>query len=346
MKNLCSILLALVLTLPAWAEDAGTVEKKKTIIKLYDVDAKDNLLVDNQFGQVKVNLWDKKEIRVQITITANASADDKVLDYLNSVEIEEKRNGDQIMLKTTIHKSGISNWKLGNWNDSERNFVKIDYDISMPRQNALSVKNRFGNTDIPMFSAPLTVYQRYGNFSATDLTGPLNDIDVAYGNADIRQLENGKLDIAYSNLDVDHANVMTLVNKFGKLKIGDVNKLDANIGYSGAKIGTLKQSCKIRLSFSGGFRIDQLLKTADDVDIQASYSSVALPVGDDSDCNFDVTVKYGGFNYPSHSMQFTTQPDTDERHGPKLTKQYAGKMGKGTGPKIRVVSSYGSVNFR
>ena len=282
-------------------------------------------------------------------ITANSDSDERVQKFLDAVSIDEKRNGSQIMIRTNFSQSNLSNWSMGKWKDGgERNFVKIDYDVMMPKQNALSVRNKFGNTLIPAFHAPLTVYSRYGNFSADELTNRQNDIDVAYGKADIRTLDEGKLTIAYATLDLLKANVLLLSNKFGKMTIGDVGKLDADINYSGAKIGTLHESGKIKLDFSGGFRIDQLSKTAGIVDIQAAYSSVALPMDHDNDCDFNVTVSYGNFNYSSGSaMHFYSQPsDHDNNRGPKLTKQYVGKVGSGSGTKVRVVAKFGNVNFR
>ncbi len=357
MKTSYKLLLLCLLPVRLWAggnspgmhrsvcrvpQEQNTVEKRKTIIKIYDVSNRDNLLVDNQFGQVTVNLWDRSEIRVQITITANASSDSKTQEYMDRVDIEEKRNGDQISLITHLEGS-TSNWSLGKKN-GENNYIHINYDVSMPKTNALTVRNKFGNTSIPMFQAPLTVMAKFGNFSATDLSGRQNDIDVSYGNADIRNLEQGKLDIAFSNLDLAKANVLELTNKFGKMNIGEVGRLNANISYSGAKIGTLRQSGKIKLSFSGGFRIDQMPKSADEVDINASYSSVTMPPMDDGD--FDVTVSYGSFNHTLQNIRFTAQPSDNDRRGPQMTKQYAGQVGRGTGTKVHIVSKFGDVSFR
>jgi hypothetical protein len=321
----------------------GAIEKKRTIIKMYDVDQKDKLMIDNQFGQVNVTLWDKSEIRVQIIVTANASTDERAQEYLNSVEITDKREGDQIILHTELQKKSSSwgNWSNGN---GEKQYVRIDYSVQMPRNNALSIRNKFGNTNVASFRAPLNIYTRYGNFTADQLTGSLNDIDVAYGNADIGNMEGGKLAIAYSNLALDKANVIVLTNRFGKLKIGEVNKLDANISYSGASIGTLGGSCKMQLNYSGGFKIGQL-KSADNVDIEANYSSVALPLNAETGYDFNVSVTYGGFNYPNgQSMLFTTQPASNA--SPGKVKQYTGKIGTGSGPRVRVVSRFGDVSFR
>lgn len=311
----CLIIIGLLLTLPAIAEEYGAIEKKKSVIKIYDVSGKDNLLIDNQFGQVKINLWEKSEIRIDVKITANANDDNRAQQYLNGVEIEDKREGDQIRFRTIINKNGNPDWNRRN-NNGEKNFVHIDYTVSMPKNTPLIVKNRFGTTNIPFFMAPLIVQSMHGNFIATDLSGSKNDIDVSYGKAEIQQLLNGNLDIAYS----------------------------------GGRIGTLKGSSKIKFSYSGGFKIDALNESAENVDIQASYSSLTIPM-ENNNCNFDVTVSYGGFNYPSdRNVSFTQnddeRKDNSHRYIPRMTKQYIGKIGKGNGTKVKIVSKYGQVSLR
>lgn len=309
------LIIGLLLRLTAYAEEYGTIEKKKSVIKIYDVSGKDNLLIDNQFGQVKINLWDKSEIRIDVKITANANDDDRALQYLNGVEIEDKKEGNQISIRTVINKNGNSNW---NWrsNNGEKNFVHIDYTVSMPKNTPLIVKNRFGATDIPFFMAPLIVESVHGSFMAIDLAGSKNDIDISYGKTEIQQLLNGNLDISYS----------------------------------GGRIGTLKGSSKIRFSYSGGFKIEALNESTENVDIRASYSSLTIPT-ENNNCNFDVTVSYGGFNYPRDRNVSFTQNDDDHkddshRYNTQMTKQYVGKIGKGNGTKIKIVSKYGQVSLR
>lgn len=359
--NLYNVLLLSLLSMTwATAKDPEVLaERRKSVVKVYDVNARNELHIENQFGHVKVNLWDRNEIRVDISILANATSDDRAQQYLDGVEIIERRQGDQIFLRTSIDKTNFNgnSWSTNVWRkdgkkEENKNGIQIDYTISMPKNNALSVKNQFGNTSIPSFHAPLTVVNKFGNFYATDLKGDKVDIDVQFGAGEIREMDNGKLDFQYSKLVLDKANVIILNNKFGKMQIGEVNKIDANIGYSGARIGTLRETCKVKLEFSGGFRIEQLPRSAEMVDILANYSSVVLPVAENVNSNFDVTVQYGNFRYPSDNSRIIlkTQPNTDEsgqRHYHyRTTKQYTGQIGKGAGPKVRVVSKFGDVKFQ
>ena len=339
-----SLLLAMGTWMTAHAEQPKLVEKRKTVVKVYTVDVRDQLSVDNQYGQVKINLWDRKEIRVDVAITANAPSDQRATDYLNAVTISEKREGSVIMLRTLIDRSqfGSNNWNSWRGKAGEKNSIQIDYVVNMPKFNALIVKNTFGNTDIASFQAPLTVQSRYGNFSADDLGNASNTIEVAYGNAKIGKMDGGKMEVRYSDFILDQARTLLLTNKFGKLTIGEVGSLDANIDYSGATIGRVNESCKVNLSYSGNFQIEQLLRSAENVTIKAAYSTVTLPA---ESSQFDVTVTHGDFSLPTNlKVHFTSQPDKTDSY--RATKQYSGTVGSGTGTLIKVVSTFGDVRLK
>ena len=344
IKNLLySFLVLIPLTVSAIGpnpdpDPKALVERKRNIVKIFDVKDPDLLTVDNQYGQVKVNLWSKKDIRVEIIITANAPSDDQAGQYLNAVIIDEKRTKNLITLTTNIDKSQFGKNRWGNRN-GDKNFIQIDYTVYMPKENPLIVRNQFGNTDIPSFLAPLTIDSRYGTFSANHLENAENKIDVRYGNAKIGKMDGGRLDCQYSTLQLDHVNKLMLNNKFGDLNIGEINNLDADIDYSGAKIGTMHGTGKIKLNYSGNFRINELTNSSENVNIQAAYSSVVLP----ADANqFNVTMTYGKFTYPD-DVNFSMQPSTSS---PQRVKQYQGKVGTGSGTKITVTSRYGDVKLK
>jgi hypothetical protein len=77
-----AVLPQVVSALDPEPEQNGLVEKRRNIVKVFDVKNNDLLMVDNQFGQVKINLWSKEEIKVEIIITANAPTDGRASEYL------------------------------------------------------------------------------------------------------------------------------------------------------------------------------------------------------------------------------------------------------------------------
>lgn len=311
------------------------IERKKTIVKVFDVRPNEMLSIDNRYGDVKVLLWDRQAIRIDITVTANAPSEEKVSEAINAVSIEEKKGDGNITVQTVISAGSLKN----SWRGKKgENSLRIDYLIQMPKQNPLNLKNAYGDTDIARFIAPLAVETRYGNFRAEDLASMTNDIIVQYGNAVIGQMGMGKLRSNHSEINLEKVKSLELVNKFGSLNIGEAGSLKADIGYCGARIGTLTDNGTFKLSYSNDFSINE--STAENIDIHAAYSSVVIPARQPA--KFDVSVTYGDFQYPSKTaVSFTNKSGTNK------TRQYEGNIGnENPASTIRVISTYGNVKLK
>jgi len=319
------------------------IEKRRHVVKVYEVTDRDQLMVDNQYGEVKVNLWEKKEIKVEVIITASAPGEPQVSEYLSSIRIGETRMKNLISLRTTIDKNSFSRtgWSNMKWKPGEKNFIQIDYTIYMPKENGLVVKNQFGDTNIPSFEAPLTINSRHGNFNANVLGNAQNVINSQFGQVKIGKMEGGNLECENSDLKVDKVRTLMLNIKSGELSIGDVIDLTTNINYSKAIIGKLRGTGKIRLNYTNNFRMDELPSSEENLNIHAEFSSVTLPAESNS---FNVTVTNGDFSFPTN-VNFSKQP-SGESVSPNQSRQYQGKVGTGSGAKITVFSNFGDVKLK
>ena len=335
------------------------IEKKKTIIKIFTVDSKDRLSISNQHGDVKIDLWDKNEIKVEIIIIGYGSSEAKAQEFIDNVEITDKREGDKISFKTLIgyDNSNLNwgnNWSWNGRRDDENSLktkkgIEVNYTVYMPRSNALSVSNKYGKTIIPQFDAPLKVTSNYGSFTSNRLKGINKDIFVQYGSSDIKQMDDGDLQISYSKLNVDKADNLKLKNNYGSVTLDDINNLDGTFQYSSGKIGRINETGKLNISYSDGVQLSELAKTLKSLDIKSNYTAVRLPVNGDCNADFEVTTTYANFRYPIGKLTFTVNPDEnddeDRRMGWQSTKTYKGKIGKGSGTKITIKTNYAGVKF-
>lgn len=337
------------------------IEKKKAISKSFIVDAKDKLSINNQHGEVKVELWNKNEIKVDITIMGYGNSEKKAQELLDNVEIIDKREGEKISFKTLID-SDNDNWSWGNnwaWKSDKKSDdcncpankkgVEVNYMIYMPRTNSLSVSNKYGKTIIAQFAAPLRVTSNYGSFTSDRLTGADKDIFVQYGSSNIKQMDDGDLHIAYSKLTIDKADNLKLTNNYGSVTLDDINNLDGTFQYSSGKIGRINETGKLSISYSDGVQLSELSKTLKTLDIRSNYTAVRLPVNGDVNADFEVTTTYANFKYPQGKLTFTVNPDEndddDRKMGWQSTKTYKGKIGKGSNTKITIKTNYAGVKF-
>ena len=345
-------------------QETATVEKKKVISKSFPVDAKNFLNINNQHGEVKVELWNKNEIKVDITIIGYGKSDAEAQMLIDNVEIIERKEGDKIAFKTMIDtdekSNGNGSWSWANsltnsfnWSSSkktmEKRGVEINYMIFMPKSNSLTVANKYGKTIIPQFSAPLKITSNYGSFVSDKLTGGGKDIFVQYGSGNIKQMDDGDLHIAYSKLNIEKADNLKLTNNYGSMILDDINHLDGIIQYSSGKIGKINQTGKLSISYSDGVQLAELSKTLKTLDIRSNYTAVKLPVTGDCNADFEVTTTYANFRYPENKCTLTVNPDNKEdeerRMGIQSTKVYKGKIGKGSATKITIKTNYAGVKF-
>ena len=307
----------------------GTAEKTRMISKTYSVDRNDKLSINNQYGKVSVHVWAKNEIKVDVEVKAFESSESAAQDLLESVKIIDLRQNDLISFKTTFEKTSVNFWSRIKNGKEERRGVQVNYEIYMPAKNALDLNNRYGSTIIEDFSGPVNISSSYGSFSSGKLDNPANDVKVSYGSANMEDYSNGNLTIAY-----------------GSLKLVNASKVNASIKYSGAKIAKLTNGGTFDLSYSGGFRIDEVDRNVKNLIINSSYSGVTLGIDENADFNFDVTVSYAGFNYNNDKLNLANE--FSEGGKTKVwspTKNYKGSMGKGSDSRIIIKSNYGGVKF-
>ncbi|GAB3805455.1 hypothetical protein GCM10028819_38730 [Spirosoma humi] len=322
-------------------------DRKKTIVLLYDAYAQDQLAIHNKFGQVKVELWRRPEIQVTVRIRAH-SDDPAVVDrYLNSVLIREQREHNQITIHTSIEsQEGLTPSALSASRDSIlSSCLQVDYTILMPAENKLTLTNQFGNTVIPSFKAPLTVFVQNGNFTANTLTHSETSIKAEYGSVAIKTMDDGEVDVSFGNLAVKSAKKVKLNNKMGKLQLGRADELTTMASYSEMEIGQIHQSALMTISFSNRFHMEHWPESLTNLDMALSYSSVVLPVDRKSNYNFNASLTNSGFSYPANkSIVLQTQSTVSSEAN--AIKRYSGIVGKGTGSKVQLVGSYSTIGFK
>ncbi len=332
------------------------IEKKKNITFSYSLTSTDKVSLENQFGDIKVSFWNKNEIKVEVLILANATSEERASNFIGMVDVVGKKTDGQVSIKTIIdredgnYRNNTWNWKGGS---DEKNSLKIDYQVFMPKNNALKVKNSFGNTTLPPFSHVLTVNQSYGKLIADEITNVESDISLSFcKNSYIKSMSGGNLKASYSGIKMEKADDFRFNNSFGEIDIKEVGKIDAKISYSSGLIGLIKESSNLRLEFSDGFKLGGLGKNVKELDINANYSPVNLTLSEDNSYDFEVKANYGDFKYPTNKIvSFTRNSETDAKKNEHYTfnpvKYYIGKIGNGTADcKIIVNSNFSSVKFK
>jgi len=313
-------------------ESAGTGGvREKSYSKSYSLDANDKVRLSNQYGKISVNTWNKNEIKVDISIKAEAGSDADAQRLIDGVSISDGKNGDQVSFKTNIRSEDDDNgfWALFRSKGNKKHKLSINYSVYMPARTDLDVNSSYGSLDLPQMDGKVRINTSYGSTSVESLTNPSNEINGSYGSMKIGSMNGGRLSFSYGSVDMD-----------------EVNNLKADLDYGSFKLGKLKGSGDFDLSYEGGFKIDNVESSLKRLNINTSYSGASLGISPNCNFDFDVTVSYGGFNYNDNKVNVTSKNPPDGSRHIGTTRNYKGRVGKGNSDaKVTVNTSYGGVNF-
>jgi hypothetical protein len=302
-------------------QQGDMAEKVKNYSKIYSVDGNDKLKLDNQYGRITVNTWDKHEVKVDIQIKASANRDEDAQKLLDGVQISDSKSDDVVSFRTDIE-------RMQNGRNKNRR-IEINYIVNMPARMPLDVENSYGSIILPNLDGLVRINASYTSVVAQNLSNPANVIEGSYGSLKIGILNGGKLDYSY-----------------GSVELAECTNLKADVSYGSLSLGKVKGRADLDLSYMGGLRIGELDNSLKRLNINSSYSGLSINIPDNNNFDFDVTVSYAGFNFNSDKATITSKTPADGSKGWNPTKSYRGHFGKGSAePKVIINSSYGSVKF-
>jgi hypothetical protein len=332
-------------------------ELTKEFHKEYTAGANTTLEISNRYGDVVIESWDKNQVVIDVKVTIEMPNRDKAEKLLGYIDVNFSEGDNLISAKTVID----DNFNFTGWGSDSRKF-SIDYTVKMPVETALTLSNKYGNTDIDELHGLTNLDIKYGNLTAGKLTRgnvkPLNKLSLAYGkgtiteagwiDANIRysgRFEISKsqailLDSKYSKLSLGETSSMVGASKYDNIRLESINNMVVEDGYSEINIGTLKK----KLNFSGSYgslTVENIPAGFESIDVKTRYMGVKLGIDESSSYRLDAKVTYGGLKY--NQDNFRSQRLNIENN----SKEISGVVGKTESPSasVNVVASYGTVKL-
>lgn len=304
LSTLCMILFA-SFTQQLLATEEPTVVKTKFITQSYPLSANEQVTLDNQFGEMKINTWEKNEIKVDIRIEARANTDEQAQKILDNIYIQYGKSGTGVSFYTKM-KNQKNNWNHNGKRDYKDMGMKIDYVVYMPAGNPLTATNQFGPMILPDLRGAVNLTSKFGSITAGKLSN-VKMINMEFGEARIESVNGGKLSL-----------------KFGK---GDIRQVSGNV--------------ETRIEFCDKVRIG-VDNNSKDVNIRSSYSNLYLNAPSNLSSSFDIKTSFGDFTNKSSFNLKKQGEDNEKNYGPKFDKQFNGTAGSGAN-RIKINSDFGEV---
>ncbi|MGK7396315.1 MAG: hypothetical protein ACNS62_17180 [Candidatus Cyclobacteriaceae bacterium M3_2C_046] len=348
--NIIYSFIALLLLNTAVLKADVLQERQKEISRSYQVNKNTRLSINNKFGKVHINVWDKNQIDMKVTVVVERRSEAEAQRILEQIEIkiDDDNAGDQIEYRTEV----------GKINNSKGESFEINYEVSMPAGNPLEVKNSFGDFYLDNFKGPAELDISYGNMKVDNLDGPsevklsfgkglssiahmrMGEVTVKYSDLSLGSIDDGEIDNQFGNIKISKAGNIELDSKYGDIEIGEIDNLEGDIGYSGFMIVQLNQSALIDAAYGKNMSINNVAPGFQRLEIETKFSGFDVYFAPGVNASLEASLEFGNLKYEESliKMQHIDKNST--------SSEYRGQIGTGTNLSTVIIdSSYGNVRL-
>ena len=312
MLSKSTIVLLLCCPLFVFAEKMPQ-EFRIRLTKEFKVTAGSKVEVNNKYGKIVINIWDKPECKAEIEIVGFGKNDEQARKIAEMVEIKESNPGGQVKLETKYNPAGTGSW-FGSGKRDSKNYVNVNYVISVPASlGILALRNNFGY--ILARELPFRVSDIAINYGFLDIgnAGHLLKVNMNYTDkARIGSAEQLQVNANYSNLRCEDVNKLQINSNNGNYSIGNadelrlncnyddykitsINAVNVNANYTNLKAESLKEAGVFSTSYTD-VTIGRLHPSFKMLTIDGRYSSYKIGISKSTPFRVIASLRYGDLN--------------------------------------------------
>jgi hypothetical protein len=327
-------LLGVLMSLQLQAGDEFT----KKISKSFDVNKDATLVVKNKFGKINCVNWDKNTISIDVTITVNASSQDKANKYFDKIKIDITGTSSLVKAVTTMEDNVFGKGS---------NDLSVDYVINMPKTINVELSNKFGDIIFAEVQGTSVIDLAYGTINGKKLLGGTNKLNIQFSDGTIGYIKSSSLDLKYSKLKIDEVNDMMAESKFSELNIGKadvltletgydddfigyVRNLDIEADFSDVEVRTVEQTLTADFDY-GELKVKEVGKNFKLIDITNKFSDAKIGFNTEAGFRLNATVKMGDFSYPRDRAKLSVVEMS------YTSNKYEGVIGGNTDTQSKVI---------
>ena len=232
LKQLC--LLWMALCLPAstlWASSALAEASRKGTITFDKVKPGANISLKNQFGNIVLLPWDKKDLRLEFELKVMAK---------NKAQAEEILN-DMGIVKRAVSGAYSLELRGADGGSNEERKIESHWTVYIPKAKfALIIANRFGNVDIPDYACKaLSAHVKFGALQCGSLQTDEQkcELKVEHGSLKLTNCKTANVQAKFSSVDITRCtNLVLNVQHAEQVSIGTCTDLNLVCEFSGVTL--------------------------------------------------------------------------------------------------------------
>nr|WP_299170470.1 hypothetical protein [uncultured Allomuricauda sp.] len=291
-------------------------ERSKQWDKSYDLSPNGTVQVENKYGNVTINGWEREELRVSVSITVTHRKDENAKKLLDRIQPKVSNAGDLIRISSEIAERSSSvfsrYFNKANPFDFDKSNIQIDYEVYLPVNAELNIVNKFGDVIIGAWKGDLDADVQHGDLWINEEISTAK-VDMRFGKLNCGNLGYGNIKMSNGAIDIDRAQKLKIISNGSEIKIEEVDTLElysnkdevylervgslrGDFKFSNADISSVDSELFLTLRIAE-IDIHKILKPNADLDIVQESSEVNLDISGLS-FDFRATLEQGLLRVP------------------------------------------------
>src|SRR3989440_2967489 len=229
---------------PMPAANPAQEQVSKDFQQTVTLGAGQSVRVDHKFGSVRLHGESGRDVKISATIRAQASSREEAESFAQKIKIEVQQTAEGVRIKT-IYPEEEKKW----FHSSKNSSWSVSYDIGMPSDAPIIVRNSFGSVDVAGIHGAADVENGYGTLTVRDAgTGRWNN---AFGSIELTGAR-GNVSLSDNNGSVRAENVsgtLEVRNRFASITARSIQGAATITGGNGAVTLTDAAAANITTSF-------------------------------------------------------------------------------------------------
>lgn len=325
---LCSIILSSECF--ATGED---YEDIKNIHKSFKISGNTDLEIENKYGDIIIDTWEKDSIKFDITIKIISDSYESNHDFTDLIDVDFYQAEGEVSATTEWNqynsKIKTSAIDIATIFGRERKIV-INYHVHTPKSVNLSIDNKFGDIAISDFEGDIKLDVSYGDIKLRK-TEKIEEITLNYGKLKLKAFDKADITLKSADADLGSGKKLTLHSTTSKIEIDKVRDLkiysrndkfeieeaemvDISSGWSDFDIQEVKGQINAEIKF-GELVIDKIHNSFQNININGSFADIELNFENKIAFNYDITLYNGKrFSIPSNGNTTTKNSSYDNNN--------------------------------
>ena len=214
----------------------------KNINREFPTSAQGTTVIYNKHGNVNINTWAEKKVKINIVITVNSTEQAEAEKVLSQINVNFVNTKGYIKAETII----------GDVKGAYLQDFKVNYEVWMPADNQLDISNKYGNTALGNLNGNLIANVKFGDLrtgklladanlktencqavigSVQNIYGWINNGGLVLDNAKMVQMETERSTCTFRRVED-----LRLTSRFDKIDVGVAGNLRLNIKFGSVNV--------------------------------------------------------------------------------------------------------------